>query len=75
MYFQGDSGGPLVCEKDELPLLVGLVSWGIECAIPGIPGAYANVPTFVSEIECKMEVLRGKKNMEDCSLTQLTSSS
>lgn len=40
---EGDSGGPLVVpetqgENGEAWTLVGLVSWGINCAIPNQPG-------------------------------------
>ncbi|GAB0095144.1 trypsin [Sergentomyia squamirostris] len=36
---QGDSGGPLLMGN----LLVGVVSWGEDCACPGYPGVYAKV--------------------------------
>jgi len=46
---QGDSGGPLVWtyegESTSL-LLVGIVSWGFECALPEFPGVYARVSYF-----------------------------
>lgn len=35
----GDSGGPLAINN----VLVGIVSFGIECAIPGLPGVYISV--------------------------------
>lgn len=44
---QGDSGGPLVSGG----LLVGIVSWGYGCAIPGYPGVYVNVADFNSWID------------------------
>ncbi|KAM5152127.1 serine protease 33-like [Mantella aurantiaca] len=47
---QGDSGGPLACRVDNTWLLVGIVSWGIGCATPGIPGVYTKVSNFTSWI-------------------------
>jgi len=47
---QGDSGGPLVVENQETEqdTLVGVVSWGIGCARPGLPGLYAEVSNYIS---------------------------
>lgn len=50
MYFKGDSGGPLLCrdEEDRNRWFVGgIVSWGIKCAHPHLPGVYAYVPKYV----------------------------
>ncbi|KAF9419876.1 hypothetical protein HW555_003709 [Spodoptera exigua] len=55
---QGDSGGPLQV-KIPLPILnqgtmhyvVGVTSFGIGCALPGLPGVYTKVAKFIDWIE------------------------
>ncbi|SPP74015.1 trypsin iota-like [Drosophila guanche] len=42
----GDSGGPLVANH----LLVGIVSWGYQCALDNYPGVYADVAVLRSWI-------------------------
>ena len=44
---QGDSGGPFICNGK----LAGVVSFGIGCARPDLPGIYTNVKTYVDWIE------------------------
>jgi len=39
---QGDSGGALICGNE----ITGIVSWGIECALPMLPGVYTEVAAF-----------------------------
>lgn len=48
----GDSGGPMIAFDDstEIPILIGIVSWGIGCAEPGAPGVYARVQTALDWI-------------------------
>ena len=43
---EGDGGSPLVCEVNGSWKVAGLVSWGIGCGQPGIPGVYANVAHY-----------------------------
>ncbi|CAB3366977.1 Hypothetical predicted protein [Cloeon dipterum] len=54
---QGDSGGPLLCrdkERDGAWFVGGIVSWGIKCAHPRLPGVYAYVQHFVPWIKEQM---------------------
>lgn len=48
---QGDSGGPMFARKpDGKFVLVGIVSYGVGCAIGDYPGVYARVSTLTSWI-------------------------
>merc|ERR1711937_1085154 len=44
----GDSGGPLIRKGSGIDrdTLVGLVSWGRECAEDGVPGVYSRISYF-----------------------------
>lgn len=46
----GDSGGPLTVARGMERVLVGLVSWGRGCAIPGVPGIYTRVSAYAAWI-------------------------
>lgn len=43
---EGDGGSPLVCEVNGGFKVAGLVSWGIGCGTPGVPGVYASVAYY-----------------------------
>lgn len=68
---QGDSGGPLLCrhpgERDKW-YVGGIVSWGIMCAHPRLPGVYANVikylPWILDEIANRTDVNNSVDNGE-----------
>ncbi|XP_064008223.1 enteropeptidase [Pogoniulus pusillus] len=47
---QGDSGGPLTCEDGNKWFLVGVTSFGHQCALPKRPGVYVRVSMFVDWI-------------------------
>jgi len=47
----GDGGGPLVCEKEGQWYQVGIVSFGIGCGRPNVPGVYTKVEAYEEWIE------------------------
>lgn len=47
---EGDSGGPLVIQREEQWDLIGIISWGIGCALPNQPGVYTRISEFATWI-------------------------
>lgn len=43
----GDSGGPMTRLLNGRRILVGIVSWGTGCAMPGVPGIYTRVSAYL----------------------------
>lgn len=51
---QGDSGSPLVVATNGVFKVIGLVSWGLQCALDKVPGVYTNVMHYVEWIKEKV---------------------
>lgn len=51
----GDSGGPLMLQQDNQEsvyfVLIGIVSYGYECAKDNFPGVYTRVSSFLPWIQ------------------------
>ncbi|CAG0915636.1 unnamed protein product [Notodromas monacha] len=51
---QGDSGGPLVIKEGGRVYLVGIVSVGVGCARPLLPGVYTKISSYIDWITRNM---------------------
>lgn len=51
---QGDSGGPFALWKRDHFWAAGIVSWGVECGLPGTYGFYTRVANYVNWIQKTM---------------------
>ena len=47
---QGDSGGPLMVQNKSHFVAIGVVSGGIGCALPRLPGIYTRVNNYLDWI-------------------------
>ena len=71
-FYQGDSGGPLVSFTTDVVKLVGIVSWGVDCAKPNAPGAYTNIFQYIDFI--KTTVAPGDCQLQNMENTTYNSS-
>ncbi len=61
----GDSGGPVTrAQGSKERVLVGLVSWGVGCATPGIPGVFVNVSRYADWITRAMAAPPGVTRLD-----------
>jgi len=64
---QGDSGGPMFRpDANGNWVEVGITSWGIGCARPGLPGVYTQVSTFSAAISAAADSLTGTPPPPGC---------
>ena len=47
---KGDSGSPLMFDREDMFEVIGVVSWGLGCARPGVYGVYTNIASKLTFI-------------------------
>jgi len=60
----GDSGGPMTRAQGNERVLVGIVSWGIGCALPGLPSVYTDVSAYrewIAQVKATLAVQRSAR--------------
>jgi hypothetical protein len=58
---RGDSGGPLTWRERFPPVLIGLVSYGPGCGLPGTPAVYTDVSSYLTWINlAKAKAISGQ---------------
>jgi len=46
LFLQADSGGPLMVRDEDRMAVVGIISTGIGCAQPKLPGIYTRISSY-----------------------------
>lgn len=65
LLIQGDSGSPLVLQRsDKRWGLIGVVSHGINCAAPLLPGIYTRTTHYLTWIEHLSNMLQDQHKKE-----------
>ena len=58
---KGDSGGPLVTDEGDYNSIIGVVSWGYMCGLPGYPAVFARVTSVLPWIESNISGVKCPK--------------
>lgn len=59
---QGDSGGPVISYTQRGPTLIGLVSYGVGCAQPGLGGINTFIPFYLEWIGQTIQMIEDKND-------------